>query len=406
MRAQVQDIRISLPDKVIPAVNTDKRYVVLYGGRGSSKSWSVADIFLLRGLEFPRRMLCTREIQSTIKDSVHKLLADTIDRRGLGWFYNVQRDAIIGKNGTLFIFKGLRHNVTEVKSTEGIDLCWVEEAQSVSQDSWDILKPTIRKPDSQIYITYNPENEEDPTDIEFRQKEREDALVINMNYWDNPFFPEVLRAEMEYDRRTDYDKYLWVWEGQYRKASEAQVFKGKYRVDEFEAPKSAEFYYGADWGFSQDPTALIRCYVENTKLYIDYEAYGVGVDIDETPQMFDSVPGARGNIITADSARPETISYMQKNGYSRMRSAKKGKNSVNDGVALLRSFEEIIIHPRCRHTIDEFKMYSYKKDRITGEILPVIVDKHNHCIDALRYALESVNRTLKASNVSLGALGL
>jgi phage terminase large subunit len=406
LRAQVQDIRISLPDKVIPAVNTDKRYVVLYGGRGSSKSWSVADIFLLRGLEFPRRMLCTREIQSTIKDSVHKLLADTIERRGLGWFYNVQRDAIIGKNGSLFIFKGLRHNVTEVKSTEGIDLCWVEEAQSVSQDSWDILKPTIRKSDSQIYITYNPENEEDPTDIEFRQKEREDALVINMNYWDNPFFPEVLRSEMEYDRRTDYDKYLWVWEGQYRKVSEAQVFKGKYRVDEFEAPKGAEFYYGADWGFSQDPTALIRCYVENTKLYIDYEAYGVGVDIDETPQMFDSVPGARDNIITADSARPETISYMQKNGYSRMRSAKKGKNSVTDGVALIRSFEEIVIHPRCRHTIEEFKLYSHKKDRITGEILPVLIDKHNHCIDALRYALESVNKILKASNVSLGALGL
>jgi phage terminase large subunit len=137
-------------------------------------------------------------------------------------------------------------------------------------------------------------------------------------------------------------------------------------------------------------------------LYIDYEAYGVGVDIDATPQLFDTVPGAREWPITADSARPETISYMQQHGFPRMRKAKKGKGSVEDGVSFLRGFKEIVIHERCKHTADEFKMYSYKRDRLTGDILPVIEDKHNHAIDALRYAVEPVmlkNRTPQVTAV-------
>jgi phage terminase large subunit len=253
---------------------------------------------------------------------------------------------------------------------------------------------------------FNPDQETDPTYKDFIISKRGDALVINVNYWDNPFFPDVLRREMEWDKKNDYEKYLHVWEGQTRASSDAQVFRGKFSVEAFEAPEDAQFYYGADWGFSQDPTALVRCFVNEKTLLVDYEAYGVGVDIDKTPEMFDSVPGARKSIITADSARPETISYMRKNGFPHIRSAKKGKGSVVDGITLLRAFEKIIIHPRCQHTIDEFKLYSYKTDRITGEVLPVLEDRNNHCIDALRYSIENIGRTLKASKISLGALGL
>ena len=255
---------------------------------------------------------------------------------------------------------------------------------------------------------YNPDQIDDPIHKNFVLNRRDDSLVINANYWDNPFFPEVLRKEMEYDKRTDYDKYLHIWEGQTRSISDAQVFKHKYRVDTFEAPKETVFYYGADWGFSQDPTTLVRCYIVDRKLYIDYEAHGVGVDIDETPQLFNSVPGAAENKIVADSARPETISYMRKQDYNVV-SAKKGAGSIEDGVAFLRSFEEIVIHDRCKHTQYEFKYYSYKTDRITGDILPVLVDKHNHIIDALRYATEPIRRSagvLSISKINAGSLGI
>ena len=180
----------------------------------------------------------------------------------------------------------------------------------------------------------------------------------------------------------------------YGKASvahtDAQVFHGKYRIDSFDTPDDVVFYYGADWGFSQDPTTLIRCFVDDGTLYIDWEAYGVGVDIDKTPELFSQVPSSADYIITADSARPETISYMKQHGYPRMRRARKGKNSIEDGIAYLRSFREIVIHSRCKHTADEFKLYSYKRDRLTGDVLPTIEDKNNHFCDSLRYATESL----------------
>lgn len=400
------ELRIKLPEKLLPILESRHRYIVLYGGRGGAKSWATAITLLLRGYRDRLLILCTREVQNTIKDSVHRLLADTIGRLKLDAFYEIQKDCIIGRNGTRFIFKGLRHNIAEIKSTEGVDICWLEEAQAVSRESWGVLIPTIRREGSQFFVVFNPDQETDPTYKDFIISERENSLVIHVNYWDNPFFHAVLRKEMEWDKKNDYEKYLHVWEGRTRASSDAQVFRGKFTVEAFEAPEDAQFYYGADWGFSQDPTALVRCFVNEKTLLIDYEAYGVGVDIDKTPEMFDAVPGARKSIITADSARPETISYMRKNGFPHIRSAKKGKGSVVDGVTLLRSFEKIIIHPRCQHTIDEFKLYSYKTDRITGEVLPVLEDRNNHCIDALRYSIENIGRTLKASKISLGALGL
>jgi phage terminase large subunit len=278
-----------------------------------------------------------------------------------------------------------------VKSTEGVDIAWVEEADTISNESLDLLIPTVRKPRSEIWFTFNPDSPDDPVYTRFVKTERPDAIVRKVNYNDNPWFPDVLRREMEWDRAHDTDKWLHVWQGEPRTASNAQVFSGRWRVESFETPEDAQFYHGADWGFSVDPTALVRCYIADRTLYIDREAYGVGVDIDDTPQLFESVPTAKQWRITADSARPETISYMRKAGFD-IAGAKKGKGSVEDGIEFIKSFHEIVVHPRCKHAIDELKMYSYKLDRLTGEPTPVLEDKHNHIVDALRYALEPIMR--------------
>lgn len=377
-----------VPTKLKPLYEAKDRYVCLDGGRGSAKSWSVAMILLDRGMAEKKRILCTREIQNTIKDSVYKLLSDTIDRYKLNMFYDVKADSITGINGTEFIFKGLLRNINDIKSMEGIDYCWVEEAQSVSRKSLETLIPTIRKEDSQIIFTYNPTNDDDPVHVDYKFPGRPDCLSISINYDENPFFPEVLRAEMEYDRAHDMDKYYHIWEGQTVKHSMAQVFYGKWIIEDFKTPDNPFYYQGADWGFSQDPTVLIQCYIQDRNLYIVNETYGHGIDIDKIPDMFRQLPDSDKYPITADSARPETISYVYHRGFPLIQSSMKGKGSVEDGIAFIRSFEKIIIHPRCKHTIDEFRTYSYKIDPITGAISNKLEDRNNHCVDSIRYALE------------------
>jgi phage terminase large subunit len=384
-----------MADWVVPGCFKDfckpARYKVAYGGRGSGKSRSFAmlAIDLVERNKAQMLILCAREIQNSIGDSVHALISELVSNRP-GW--EITKTEIRYKNGSRFIFKGLYRNVHSIKSTEGIDIAWVEEAQAVSRESLELLIPTVRKPGSEIWFTFNPDQETDPVYDMFITNKRDDAVVKQINHTDNPFFPDVLRSEMEYDREHDTDKYLHVWEGKCRTFTDAQVFHGKYRVSNFDPSPGATFYYGADWGFSQDPTTLVRCFIDDGCLYIDQEAYGVGVDIDATPNLFKTVPDADKWIVTADSARPETISFMQRHGFPKLRRALKGKNSIEDGISFLRSFREIVIHERCKHTIDEFKLYSYKRDKLTGDILPIIEDKHNHMIDALRYATEGLRR--------------
>jgi phage terminase large subunit len=215
-----------------------------------------------------------------------------------------------------------------------------------------------------------------------------DAVVVQANYRDNPWLPQVLRDELEYDQKRDPDKFAHVWLGEYQRNSEARVFRN-WVIEEFEAPKGATFRMGADWGFSVDPSVLVRCYVDGRRLYVDYEAYMVGCEIDNLPNLFDRVPESRKWFITADSARPETINYMQRHGYPKINAAIKGARSLEEGVQFLQSFD-IVVHPRCKHVIDELTLYSYDTDPLTGTVLPKLKDKDNHLIDALRYALEAL----------------
>ncbi len=364
------------------------RYRCAYGGRGSAKSMSFAIALVLKAAQKPLRVLCTREIQGSIKDSVKAEIELAIERSGLGWFYTVLETEIRGKNGSLFTFAGLRHNATAIKSKAGIDIAWVEEADTVSQASIDILDPTIRKPGSEIWFTWNPRFETDPVDVMFRNDPPPGSIVRRVNWNDNPWFAETeLVRKLEWDRDRDPDKYAHVWLGEYSRNSEQRVFRN-WRVEAFDTPKEARFRFGADWGFSVDPTVLIRCYADGRTLYVDHCVSEVGCEIDKTPALFDRVPDSRKWPITADSARPETVSYMRRQSF-KIVSAIKGAGSIEDGVEFLKSFD-IVVHPRCEPVIEELTLYSYKVDAATGEVLPVLEDKHNNTIDALRYALEGL----------------
>lgn len=367
------------------------RYIAVKGGRGSGKSRSVATALNLRAAAKPLRILCVREIQKSIRDSSKRLLDDDAERNGLAGFYTSLETEVRGANGSLFLFAGLRSNIDSIKSMEGIDICWVEEAQSVSKTSLETLIPTIRKPGSQIIFTWNPRHETDPIEEMFgRDDPPPNTRLKTVNYIDNPWFPDVLKSEADYDLSRDPEKYNHVWMGGYLRNSESRVFKN-WTVEEFEAPADALFRLGADWGFASDPSVLVRCHIVGRKLFIDYEAHMVGCEIMDLPSLFMSVPSAEKWPITADSARPETISHMRNNGFPKIQAAVKGPKSIEDGIEWLKSFD-IVVHPRCRHTIDELTMYSYKTDPLTQLVLPLLEDKNNHIIDALRYACEGARR--------------
>jgi phage terminase large subunit len=394
---------VQLPQWAQALFDEVPRAFAVRGGRGSGKSRSIATALILRAAAKPLRVLCAREIQKSVRDSVKRLLDDEIERCGLGAFFTSTDTEIRGKNGSLFLFAGLRTNIDSIKSMEGLDICWIEEAANVSQGSLDVLIPTIRKVGSQLIFSWNPRYATDPVDTMYGGSDVPPGTrVLRVNHSDNPWFPDVLRAELEYDKRRDPDKYRHVWEGEYLRNSEARVFRN-WRVEDFEAPRDALHRFGADWGFAVDPTTLVRCHVIGRTLYVDHEAYMVGCEIADTPALFLTVPESERWPIVADSARPETISHMRRNGFPKIMPAVKGPRSLEEGVEWLKSYD-IVVHPRCLHTIDELTLYSYKTDPLTGNILPVLEDKKNHVIDALRYACEGIRRTASAKPANVVAI--
>jgi len=191
------------------------RYKIAYGGRGSGKSWTIATLLVLESLQTPGfRVLCAREIQKSIQDSVLQLLADTIDRLGVSDCFEVQKTQILGKNGSRFLFLGLQSNITKVKSLEGLNRVWVEEAEAVTQSSWETLIPTIRQPGSEIWVSFNPNDELDDTFQRFVVNPQKDSYVTKVNYSDNPFFPDELEKERVYLKSINTDLYNHVWEGE------------------------------------------------------------------------------------------------------------------------------------------------------------------------------------------------
>jgi phage terminase large subunit len=375
------------------------RYKGAWGGRGSAKSHFFAGLLVEDCIREPIDAVCLREVQKSLKFSVKKLIESKIQAMNAGLYFDVQNEQIkcrpaSGGSGVI-IFQGMQdHTSDSIKSLEGFKRAWFEEAQSASQRSLDLLRPTIRTPGSELWFSWNPRFDTDPIDVLLRgDNPPPGAVVVEANFTDNPWFPQELRDEMEYDKRRDPDKYAHIWLGKYQRNSEARVFKN-WKIEEFDRPAGTIHRLGADWGFSVDPSVLVRCDIEGNRLYVDYEAYMVGCEIVNLPELFMSVPDAEKWPITADSARPETISFMQKHGFPKIRAAIKGPKSLEEGVEFLKSYD-IIVHPRCKHLIDELTLYSYKEDPLTGAILPILQDKDNHVIDALRYACEGARRAAK-----------
>lgn len=388
------NLEIDTPDVFAPLLESS-RYKGAHGGRGSGKSHFFAEMLVERCCMAKTNAVCVREIQKSLAQSVKKLIEYKIEALGVSSLFEIQEAQIKAPYGGLIIFQGMQnHTADSIKSLEGYDIAWVEEAQSLSQRSLDLLRPTIRKEGSELWFSWNPSSPNDPIDAFLRCKTPPpDSIVVQANYRDNPWLPKVLRDEIEYDMRRDPDKFAHVWLGEYNRNSEARVFKN-WKVEEFDIPEDAIIRQGADWGFSIDPTVLIQCYIIGRNLYIPYEAYRVGCDIVDTPALFLSVPDSEKWPMTADSARPETISHLCKNGFPKIAPAVKGARSIEEGIEFLKSYD-IIVHPRCVHTIDELSLYSYKTDSLTGVVLPVLEDKDNHVIDALRYACEGARRTKK-----------
>ncbi|AZF92997.1 PBSX family phage terminase large subunit [Proteus mirabilis] len=390
--------RIEIPPKLIPAFEGNYRYRCSHGGRGSAKTRTFALMTAIRGYMAAMNgqsgvILCAREYMNSLEESSMEEVKQAI--RSVPWlndFYELGEKYIRTKCRSVnYVFAGLRHNLDSIKSKARILIAWVDEAESVSEIAWTKLTPTVREAGSEIWVTWNPERDGSATDKRFRKNPPDNAIVVEMNYGDNPWFPSVLEEERLSDQeRLDSATYAWIWEGAYLENSDKQVLANKYVVKSFPDDlwqKADRLLFGADFGFAKDPNTLLRQFILNDCLYIEYEAYGIGVELDHMPAFYDKIPESRKWPIKADSARPETISYLKRQGFN-ISAAKKWQGSVEDGITHLRGFKQIIIHPRCKETAKEARLYSYKTDRITGEVLPVIEDKNNHCWDAVRYGLD------------------
>ncbi len=394
-----QTVDLPIPAKLVPVFAKEGvRYRGAFGGRGSAKTRTFAMMSAVKAYQAAEQgisgvILCGREFMNSLEESSMEEVKQAI--RSIPWlndYFDIGEKYIRTKCKRVnYVFCGLRHNLDSIKSKARILLAWVDEAESVSDLAWKKLRPTVRESGSEIWVTWNPEKDGSATDKRFRKTPPKNSIIVEMNYNDNPWFPDVLEEERLDDLNSlEYSDYAWIWEGAYLENSDKQVLANKYVVKSFPDDlwqKADRLLFGADFGFAKDPNTLLRQFILNDCLYIEYEAYGIGVELDHMPAFYDKIPESRKWPIKADSARPETISYLKRQGFN-ISAAKKWQGSVEDGITHLRGFKQIIIHPRCKETAKEARLYSYKTDRITGEVLPIIEDKNNHCWDAVRYGLD------------------
>lgn len=385
---------------------TPRRYKGAKGGRGSGKSHFFAEMLVESHILNPDcNSVCIREIQKSLKFSAKKLIEDKIRAMGVSDMFDITLTEIRNKNGNgIIIFQGMQdHTADSIKSLEGFDIAWAEESQSISRRSIELLLPTIRKPSSEIWFSWNPYLDTDPVETMINWNKDEDSVCVHVNYLDNPFIDEILIKEAERHKRNKPDSFDHVWLGQYATKSDSQIFKDKYEIKDFEIDKSFGIpLFGIDFGFANDATTGVKVYIKNDILYIYEEAYKVGLELDDTAMFLKSqISEIDKYTIEADSARPESISYLKRNGLPFIKSVKKWAGSVLDGIEFIKSFDKVIIHTRCENTISEFRLYSYKIDKRTDNILPDVQDSNNHIIDAIRYALEPI---MKRSNIDYNIL--
>jgi phage terminase large subunit len=403
-----REIRRKLARPLAPLLQP-ARFKGAKGGRSGGKSHFFAEEMILKLVDDPDlRALSIREVQRSLKFSAKHLLEGKIKALGVADYFRVMNDEIRSTRGEgLIAFTGMQdHTADSLKSFEGFAIAWFEESHRMSKRSRDILIPTIRAPGSELWFSWNPQQPDDPIETLFRDLEgNENAILVEINYTDNPFCPQEAKDEAARMQRLDPDAYEHVWRGRYNSKNQAQVLGGKWRVDEFEpGPDWDGPYHGLDFGFSQDPLAATKSWIYDDRLWVEREAGGVGIELDDTaPVLRESIPGIEAFEVLADNARPECISHLRRpDRLPRIKAAKKWRGSVKDGIAFLRSFEEIVIHVRCVETQGEAVLYSHKVDRLSGQVLEEIVDAHNHYIDAIRYGLDKI---IRRKGVVWGAVG-
>jgi len=414
MAASPDPIQFQLPEKIAPILGPPRGsvlYRALYGGRGSAKSFSAATVAAIWGAAEPIRVLCTREYQSSIRESFLAELKGAI--AASTWLtqrYDVGTDYLRSKStGSQFIFRGLRRNIQSIRSLARIDLTIVEEAEDVPEESWLALEPTVfRNPNTEVWALWNPNKDGSPVDQRFRKRPPKRALIAEVNWNDNPFFPPHMEQLRRRDQeRLDPNTYAHIWDGAYLVNSNAQIFANKWKVKLFEPSPSWDGpYQGGDFGFSMDPTAAVRCYIGGDILYVSHEAGGLRLELDQTGSTIcQKIPDYERYVSRWDSSAPGSISMIQRHGLPKAVGVEKWPGSVEDGIRFLHNFKRIIVHPRCVELIKELRLYSYEVDRLTNDILPVIVDAHNHYIDSLRYAVAPLIRKLRPAKALFGVYG-
>lgn len=372
---------------------------MLHGGRASAKTATVIRYLLLEAMREKQLILCTREYQSSIETSTYAELRDFIYDNNLQNQFTVKFDKIIHKNGSEIIFKGLARDIMSIKSIAKIKICFVEEAETIKDKDWIVLIPTImRNQDAKIIIAFNPRDINSATYQRFITNFNDlpkPSLNININYNDNPFLSKTMYDEISIMRKKNYGLFEHIYLGKLLDISEEVIFKDCFEIRTFEIDRwYHKIKYGIDFGFSQDPFAMVELYVidENT-IYIDKTIYKTHLlTKDILTQIGKVMPEAFKTLIYADSARPDTIAELKARGLN-IRPAKKNQGSIKSGIQFLQS-KKIIVNPNCTDMIVELYNYKFKKDK-DGNILPDPVDSFNHLIDAIRYAFSEEIAKLK-----------
>lgn len=376
---------IEIPIEFKRLFDKDWREAAIYGGRFSLKSHTVARALLIRARQSKIRVACFREFQNSIADSSFQLLADLIKLYKLGDF-ELTKNSIINKvTGSDFLFKGLWNNEQSIKSLEGIDIAWVEEAQTVSEKSLEVLTPTVRKPGSQIIYTYNRLLEEDPVHTRLVLEGRPNTLVINANYdiaikygW----MPDVIKAEIEDDKanRPTLFKHKWLGEPY---SLERKIYKDWAVIESI--PHEARLErYGLDFGYSNDPTSIVAIYYYNGGYILDEIAFQKGLS---NKQIADILKNHDIALVIADSAEPKSIDEIHSYGINIV-GAIKGADSVNHGISVVRS-QRVSMTKNSANIIREYRNYLWMTDR-DGKIINKPEGGFDHAMDALRYGLVSL----------------
>lgn len=371
----------TMPEWARDFYTESKRYKIAHGGRGSSKSWTFCTMVIDAASKSKKRVLCCREIMTTLKASVRQLLIDIIERYDYpGWRYSERQ--LTNVNGSVITFAGLKNNPENVKSTEGVDICFIEEGQTISETSMRLLIPTIRKPGSEIWVAMNPRFADDYCYRRFvvGNEGVDNVLSRQVNYTDNPWFNDTMRGEMEYDKQHDYGMYRHIWLGELRPYGERPVFTPD--ALEIGVPAWASdgpSIYGLDLSWSgKNALDGIQVSEDRRELYVSEAAESSKVPLTELGAWIGELDIA----MVVDNARPEVIDMLRKQGFT-VRRSKKGAGSVLSGADKMARFHKIWIRPGLEFVADELSRLGWDENEN-------IIGDRDH-FDAIRYGLERIN---------------